>query len=96
LGGYDKGGDFSALRPRVAARATQLICFGRAGASIAAQLGGAAASCREPDLASAVQRAAEVARSGQVVVLAPGCASFDEFRDYHERGMRFRALVEAL
>ncbi len=96
LGGYDKGGDFAVLRPRVAARATQLICFGRAGAAIAAQLDGAAASCRVPDLASAVQRAAEVARSGQVVVLAPGCASFDEFRDYRERGMRFRTLVEAL
>jgi UDP-N-acetylmuramoylalanine--D-glutamate ligase len=96
LGGYDKGGDFSALRRRVAARAAQIICFGRAGASIATQLDGAAASCCVADLASAVQRAAELARSGQVVVLAPGCASFDEFRDYHERGMRFRALVEAL
>jgi UDP-N-acetylmuramoylalanine--D-glutamate ligase len=37
-----------------------------------------------------------LARPGHVVVLAPGCASFDEFRDYHERGLRFRALVEAL
>jgi len=31
-----------------------------------------------------------------VVILAPGCASFDEFRDYHDRGVRFRAWVEAL
>ena len=37
-----------------------------------------------------------IAVAAGIVVLAPGCASFDEFRDYHERGMRFRALVEAL
>lgn len=96
LGGYDKGGDFTALRPRIAARVAHVICFGKAGAHIADQLGARAAPRRVPDLAGAVQLAAELARRGQVVVLAPGCASFDEFRDYHERGVRFRALVEAL
>jgi UDP-N-acetylmuramoylalanine--D-glutamate ligase len=96
LGGYDKGGDFSALRPRLAARVARVICFGKAAATIADQLGAAAAPHQVPDLAGAVQLAAALARPGQVVVLAPGCASFDEFRDYHERGLRFRALVEAL
>ena len=47
-------------------------------------------------LAEAVRVAASSARAGQSVVLAPGCASFDEFRDYTERGRTFRALVEAL
>jgi len=93
LGGYDKGGDFAALRPRLAARVVETICFGGAGPSIAAQIGGGHVV---PDLAAAVAAAAAVARAGQVVVLAPGCASFDEFRDYAERGARFRALVEAL
>jgi UDP-N-acetylmuramoylalanine--D-glutamate ligase len=96
LGGYDKGGDFAALRPSLAARVAQVICFGAAGASIAAQIGDAAPVRIVPDLAAAVASAAALARSPQVVVLAPGCASFDEFRDYHERGLRFRALVEAL
>lgn len=95
LGGYDKGGDFAALRPRIDARVAAVICFGAAGPSIAAQLGESGA-CVVPRLADAVRRAAERARPGQAVLLAPGCASFDEFRDYHERGQRFRALVEAL
>lgn len=95
LGGYDKGGDFTALRSRLDRVAT-VICFGKAGAAIAEQLGPSAGAERVPDLAAAVHRAAAVVRRGQVVVLAPGCASFDEFRDYHERGLRFRALVEAL
>lgn len=96
LGGYDKGGDFRALRAPIAARVTQVICFGRAGAHIAAAVGDAAPCAVEMDLAAAVHRAAALARPGDVVVLAPGCASFDEFRDYHERGERFSALVEAL
>jgi UDP-N-acetylmuramoylalanine--D-glutamate ligase len=96
LGGYDKGGDFAALRPRISKHKAKVICFGAAGPSIAAQLGAPVGAEVVADLAAAVARAAALARSGQVVVLAPGCASFDEFRDYHERGERFRALVEAL
>lgn len=96
LGGYDKGGDFAALRPRLAARVSRTVCFGQAGPAIAAQLGAAAAPELVPDLAAAVRAAAAAARPGEVVVLAPGCASFDEFRNYAERGQRFRALVEAL
>jgi len=96
LGGYDKGGDFTALRPRIAARVATVICFGKAGPLIADQLDAASGPHVVSHLADAVARAAALARPGQVVVLAPGCASFDEFRDYHERGLRFRALVEAL
>lgn len=96
LGGYDKGGDFAALRPRIAARVARAICFGKAGPAIADQLGADAGALLVPDLAAAVQAAAAAARPGQVVLLAPGCASFDEFRDYVQRGERFRALVEAL
>jgi len=96
LGGYDKGGDFAALRPRLAARVARTICFGQAGPAIAAQLGPAAAPVVVTDLAAAVRSAADGARPGQVVILAPGCASFDEFRNYAERGERFRALVEDL
>jgi UDP-N-acetylmuramoylalanine--D-glutamate ligase len=96
LGGYDKGGDFTALRPRLAARVARTICFGKAGPAIAAQLGAAAAPVVVADLAAAVHSAAAAARAGQVVILAPGCASFDEFRNYAERGQRFRALVEDL
>lgn len=96
LGGLDKGGDFAALRPRLAARVEHVVCFGAAGPAIAAQLGLARGITRVGGLAEAVRAAAAVAAPGAVVVLAPGCASFDEFRDYAERGRRFRALVEDL
>ena len=47
-------------------------------------------------LGAALQRATEVARPGDVVTLSPGCESFDQFRDYRERGDRYRDLVAAL
>src|SRR4030095_10474621 len=113
LGGYDKGGEFSALRPRLAERVAQVICFGKAGPQIAAAVGATqstpgAAAGNSPrhgradavrvvrGLRDAVHLAAQSAQAGQVVLLAPGCASFDEFRDYNERGEHFRAWVEAL
>ncbi len=96
LGGYDKGGDFRALRSSLAARVERVVCFGAAGPSIAAQLDGAVGCDVVRGVADAVLSAASRARPGQSVVLAPGCASFDEFRDFAERGRRYRALVEAL
>ena len=51
---------------------------------------------RVGDLATAVHAAAADAEPGDVVLLSPACASFDQFRDYEDRGERFRALVEAL
>jgi UDP-N-acetylmuramoylalanine--D-glutamate ligase len=96
LGGYDKGGDFRGLLPLIRARATAVICFGGAGPQIAQQLGGTPGVETVSDLVAAVTRAAHLAQPGQTVLLSPGCASFDEFRDYHERGQRFRALVEGL
>jgi UDP-N-acetylmuramoylalanine--D-glutamate ligase len=47
-------------------------------------------------LAEAVERAAAAARPGDVVLLAPGCASFDMFRDFEDRGDQFRILARAL
>lgn len=95
LGGHDKGGDFRALRELIRERVARVICFGAAGPKIARQLD--EAPCEVvANLDAAVARAAEVARPGQTVLLSPGCASFDEFRDYHERGQRFRALAEGL
>ena len=47
-------------------------------------------------LEKAVELASQVARSGETVLLSPACASFDQFRDFEERGDRFRTLVRAL
>ncbi len=97
LGGYDKGGDFTALRPRLARarRAHDLLRQGRSGDRRAARRRRPTRGGGRPRRRRA-QRRRGWRRAGQVVVLAPGCASFDEFRDYAERGQRFRALVEDL
>lgn len=96
LGGHDKGGGFAALRPLIDQRVVRTVCFGSAGSHIASQLGASVSSTVVPTLAEAVAAATRFTKPGSVVLLAPGCASFDEFADYTERGRRFRAEVEKL
>ena len=96
LGGYDKNGDFRALAPAMRHRVRCVIAFGKAGSTVAEQLEGTVPLAVAKDLAAAVRSAAEIARRGEIVLLAPACASFDEFRDFGERGDKFRSLVEAL
>lgn len=95
-GGYDKGSDFSLLAPLLQRHVKHLVAFGAAGAKIEQQLGRVVPCSRSSDLAGAVHEAARRARAGDVVLLSPGCASFDEFTDYGARGRKFRTLVEAL
>jgi UDP-N-acetylmuramoylalanine--D-glutamate ligase len=85
LGGQGKGQDFSALRGR--AHATYLI------GEDAERIGAAAGGEQAGDLATAVRRARAAARPGDVVLLSPACASFDQFADFEARGRAFRALV---
>jgi UDP-N-acetylmuramoylalanine--D-glutamate ligase len=95
LGGVNKGIDLAVLAP-AARRARSVIAFGKAGDEIAAALRASADVVRVPHLADAVREAAARARPGDVVLLAPACASFDEFKNYEERGERFAALVGSL
>jgi UDP-N-acetylmuramoylalanine--D-glutamate ligase len=95
-GGYDKGSDFAALRPLLSERVKHVILFGAARETIASQIGGAPHRIERATLVEAVAAAADIAASGDTVLLSPGCASFDEFTDYAARGRRFRELVEAL
>jgi UDP-N-acetylmuramoylalanine--D-glutamate ligase len=85
LGGLGKGQDFTALRGQ--AHATYLI--GAASSQLASEVGGE--ECGE--LAVAVARARAAAAPGEVVLLSPACASFDQFADYEARGRAFKALV---
>ncbi len=95
LGGVNKGIDLAVLAP-AARRARSVIAFGKAGDEIAAALRASADVVRVPHLADAVREAASRAQAGDVVLLAPACASFDEFKNYEERGERFAALVRSL
>ncbi len=92
-GGDAKDADFSPLRAAVERRARAVVLIGRDAPLLAAALEGAAPIEHAADLDGAVARAAELARQGDAVLLSPACASFDMFRDYHERGDVFVAAV---
>ena len=95
LGGSEKHTDFAEILPYVGG-CRAVLCQGEAGPRIAGFLedaGNGGLVERLGDLRSAVARAAEVARAGDVVLLSPGCASFDQFAGYAERGEEFARLV---
>ncbi|HEY7454904.1 MAG TPA: UDP-N-acetylmuramoyl-L-alanine--D-glutamate ligase [Thermoleophilaceae bacterium] len=93
LGGSLKGGGFEGLREAVASRAVAAYLIGEAADRLAADLEGTVPLHRSGDLSTAVRDAAAAARPGEVVLLSPACASFDQFRDYEERGSAFRSLI---
>ncbi|MDQ3720776.1 MAG: UDP-N-acetylmuramoyl-L-alanine--D-glutamate ligase [Actinomycetota bacterium] len=92
LGGSLKGGGFRGLR-EAAGRCRALYLIGQAEDELAADLEGAASLHRCGDLATAVDAAARAADPGDVVLLSPACASYDQYADYEERGAHFRRLV---
>jgi UDP-N-acetylmuramoylalanine--D-glutamate ligase len=95
LGGSEKGTDFSEVLPGLGA-CRAVVCQGEAGPRIAAYLedeGFQDLVHSTPDLEKAVERARELARPGDVVLLSPGCASFDQFPGYAERGDAFSAFA---
>jgi UDP-N-acetylmuramoylalanine--D-glutamate ligase len=93
LGGSLKGGGFEGLRDALAARAKAAYLIGEAVDRLEKDLAGAVPLHRSGDLATAVTEATAAAEPGDVVLLSPACASFDQFRDYEERGEAFRSLV---
>jgi UDP-N-acetylmuramoylalanine--D-glutamate ligase len=96
LGGKDKGSDYAPLLPLLRERAKVVLLIGAAAEKIATQLGGAVPLERAGTLQRAVALAYEHAREGDTVLLAPACASFDQFEDYEHRGRTFKQLVRAL
>jgi UDP-N-acetylmuramoylalanine--D-glutamate ligase len=96
LGGSLKGGDFRALRDVVRTRCRAAYLIGEAEGRLASDLEGTVTLHRCGTLERAFEAAAGAARSGEVVLLSPACASFDAFRDYEHRGERFRELAEEL
>jgi UDP-N-acetylmuramoylalanine--D-glutamate ligase len=94
LGGSLKGGGFEGLREPVAARCRACYLVGEAADRLAADLADAGVPLhRCGALEGAVAAARAAAAPGEVVLLSPACASYDQFRDYEQRGDRFRALI---
>lgn len=94
-GGQAKGDGLGACRPWLA-HVKSAYLIGEAADGFAAELAGAVPIVRSGDLQTAVAQAAAAAVPGDVVLLSPACASFDQFRDYEQRGDMFRDLVRAL
>ena len=95
LGGYDKGANFRLLLPHIkSSHVRDIVSYGDAGGQINTDLGDAVRSVLVTDLNSAVKRAQSMAAPGDIILLSPGCASFDEFSNFEERGLYFKSIVE--
>jgi UDP-N-acetylmuramoylalanine--D-glutamate ligase len=95
-GGMDKGGDYAPLREPLGEKVRLLILIGAARDRMRAALKDATEIELVQTLDEAVRRAAATARRGDTVLLSPACSSFDQFRNYAERGRIFQELVRAL
>lgn len=96
LGGLDKGSDFRPLRAGLVGRARHVLLIGAAREKLAAQLHDGFPVEQVETLPEAVARAAQLARPGDTVLLAPACASFDQFENFEHRGRVFKEEVRKL
>jgi UDP-N-acetylmuramoylalanine--D-glutamate ligase len=96
LGGKDKGSDYTPLREPLRQKARQVLLIGAAADKIAAQIEGSAPLEHAGTLERAIAMAFEQAAPGDTVLLAPACASFDQFENYEHRGRMFKELVAQL
>jgi UDP-N-acetylmuramoylalanine--D-glutamate ligase len=96
LGGKDKGSDYSVLNDLLRQRVKRVYTIGAAAGKIESQIKGAAEIVHAETVENAIKRASESAQPGDIVLLAPACASFDQFRSYEHRGKVFKEVVKAL
>lgn len=97
-GGYDKGADFTEWVSSFNGRVKSMVLIGTTAGKIKETALGAGFTdiYMENDLKSAVYRCAQIAKTGDAVLLSPACASWDQFKGYEERGRMFKDLVRAL
>jgi UDP-N-acetylmuramoylalanine--D-glutamate ligase len=96
LGGKDKGSDYTVLQGPLHEKAVLALLIGAAADKIEQQIAGSVAIERAGTLEAAVQVAFQAAKPGDLVLLAPACASFDQFQNYEQRGCVFKELVRKL
>jgi UDP-N-acetylmuramoylalanine--D-glutamate ligase len=94
-GGVDKGGDYKVLTPLIREKVRAMVLLGEARQKIYDALGSVTKTVVAVTFEEAVRTARDNASAGDTVLLCPACSSFDMFRNYKERGERFRSLVEA-
>ena len=95
-GGRDKDSDFRALRTHVKEKVRSVVLLGEAAEKIEKAFQGICPLIRVNSLKEAICKARDIAESGDVVLLSPGCASFDMFKNFEDRGDQFKRLVERL
>ena len=96
LGGKDKGSDYTLLNTLLRERVKMVYTIGAAAGKIESQIKSAAQIVHAETLQNAVERVAASAQPGDIVLLAPACASFDQFHNYEHRGRVFKEAVRAL
>ena len=96
LGGKDKGADWSELVALARTHARQVLLVGQAASALKGKLEGAVPLLECGTIRQAVASGFSTARPGEVVLLSPGCASFDQYRNFEERGEDFRRAVDSL
>jgi UDP-N-acetylmuramoylalanine--D-glutamate ligase len=96
LGGRHKGEPYTRLAPRLAARCRAVVAYGEAGPIVERDLAEHVPVTPAGDFDDVVATARRLARPGDAVLLSPACSSYDMFRNYEERGARFREIVESL
>jgi UDP-N-acetylmuramoylalanine--D-glutamate ligase len=96
LGGKDKDSDYTVLHDLLGQRVKRVYTIGAAAAKIESQIQGAVDVDHSETLEVAIRRASESATAGDVVLLAPACASFDQFRSYEHRGRVFKETVYSM
>jgi UDP-N-acetylmuramoylalanine--D-glutamate ligase len=96
LGGRDKGSPYAPLRELIEKKVRGILLIGEAAAKIKKELAGAAKFYECGTMAAALATARQLAQRGDIVLLSPACASFDQYKDYEDRGRQFKKLVHAL
>jgi UDP-N-acetylmuramoylalanine--D-glutamate ligase len=96
MGGRDKEGDFGTLSPLIKSKVKELVLFGEARNKIHNLIGSVVKTSKTITLKEAIELAHRHSSPGDVILLSPGCASFDEFSNYKERGRFFKDVVKSL
>ena len=96
LGGRHKGEPYTRLAGPLQGRCRAVVAYGESGPLVKADLGGSLRVVPAGSFDDVLATARELARPGDAVLLSPACSSYDMFRNYEERGERFRRMVEAM